>query len=77
MASDRNREERAFSSRPEVLALLPEVTGNAINGLGEATVRRATPVLWHDPEILAHKDLQQWFMANGSAPGAVEHSRKN
>jgi hypothetical protein len=28
------------------LALRPDVSGNAINGLGEAAPRRPTPVMW-------------------------------
>ncbi len=43
-----------FVSRPEVVAVLPDVKGNAINGLGEGAVRRATPGMWHDPDIIAH-----------------------
>ena len=62
--------EIPFSPRPEVRALLPEISGNAINGLGEAEARQATPIIWHDPSILAHGDLQQWFFANGCAPEA-------
>ncbi len=43
-----------FVSRPEVVAVLPDVKGNAINGLGEGAVRRATPGMWLDPDIIAH-----------------------
>jgi hypothetical protein len=62
--------EIPFSPGPEVRALLPEVSGNAINGLGEAKARRATPIMWHDADILAHGDLQQWFRAQGGAAEA-------
>lgn len=66
-----------FRARQEVLDLLPERSGNHINGLGEAEKRNASPVMWHDPEILAHGDLQNWFFANGTAPGANVHRAAN
>ncbi len=50
-----------FTPKPEQLALMPEVSGNTINGLGEATPRRPKPIYWHDPSTLAHGRLQQWF----------------
>ena len=69
--------EQAFTPSPEVLELLPEITGNDINGLGEDAFRCASPVLWHDPDILAHGDLQNWFFVNGCAPGADANRMKN
>lgn len=65
-----------FRSRPEVLALQPEVSGNAINGLGESAARRPTPIMWHPPEMLAHGALQQWFRARGTAAGAREERER-
>jgi epoxyqueuosine reductase QueG len=52
---------RPFTPDPEQLALVPEVSGNTINGLGETEFRQARPVYWHDPETLAHGKLQRWF----------------
>jgi len=43
------------------MALVPNVSGNEINGLGETDHRRASKVYWHDPDTLAHGRLQQWF----------------
>jgi ferredoxin len=37
----------------------PEVSGNDINGLGEANVRRPSPFFWHPPERQTHGALQQ------------------
>ncbi|MEM9303752.1 MAG: 4Fe-4S dicluster domain-containing protein [Pseudomonadota bacterium] len=42
------------------------ISGNTLNGVGEATPRRPTPVLWHDPDRLAHGELQNWFWRQGS-----------
>ena len=52
-----------YQPNPDQLALLPEVSGNQINGLGEAAARRPTPIYWHRPERLAHGKLQQWMIA--------------
>ncbi len=66
-----------FQARQEVLDLLPAASGNDINGLGEGEKRNASPVLWHDPDILAHGDLQKWFFANGTSAGASKHRAAN
>lgn len=41
------REPRVYTPSPELLAALPEASGNVINGLGERTPRRASPMFWH------------------------------
>lgn len=66
-----------FVSRAEVLAVLPDVSGNAINGFGEEQARRPAPVLWHDPDTIPHGKLQQWFIGNGSSPGALKWRKIN
>jgi len=66
-----------FDPSAEVLATLPEASGNDINGLGEETFRNPSPVLWHSPDILAHGDFQNWFFANGSSEGAQQHRLSN
>lgn len=43
------------------MALWPDISGNSINGVGEAHVRQPTPVYWHAPESTAHGRLQLWF----------------
>ena len=53
---------RPFTPDPEFLAALPDVKGNAINGLGEAEVRRPRMVWWApDPDQIAHADAQRWL----------------
>ena len=42
-----------------------DVSGNDIKGLGEKDVRGPTPAMWHDPEMLAHGDVQTWFWEQG------------
>ncbi|MFT3706841.1 MAG: 4Fe-4S dicluster domain-containing protein [Archangium sp.] len=55
------RRLKGWSPNPDQMALWPKVSGNAINGLGEAVTRRPRPVYWHPPETLAHGPLQKWF----------------
>lgn len=66
-----------FTPRQVVLDTLPDVKGNDINGLGEDALRPPSPVMWHDSSILAHGNLQDWFAANGMAPGAAGHRKEN
>ena len=60
------KDERVrFEPSSEQMALWPELSGNTINGLGEAEPRRPTPIMWHDPAMLAHGDVQTWFWDRG------------
>ena len=52
---------RPFTPKPEQAALMPDISGNAVNGLGESEVRRPTYVYWHEPEALHHGEMQKWF----------------
>lgn len=51
----------AWTPSAEQMALWPDVSGNAINGVGETQVRRPSPVYWHAPESTPHGKLQLWF----------------
>ncbi len=59
-----------FTPSAEQMAHWPDISGNAINGLGE-TERRAAPILWHDPARLAHGALQNWFWEQGRKEPAL------
>ena len=39
---------------PEQLALMPDVSGNDINGLGETEPRRPTRIYWRNPAAIPH-----------------------
>jgi len=53
---------RPFSPDPAQVALKPEISGNAINGVGETTPRRPRMVYWaQDPDTIAHGAMQRWF----------------
>ena len=52
----------AFQPDPEQLALMPDCSGNDINGLGEAQFQRPSRVYWHNPKQIAHGKLQEWMV---------------
>lgn len=47
----------SYSPKPETLMLL-KVSGDPINGLGEAEIRRPSPFFWHPPEMHPFVELQ-------------------
>jgi Pyruvate/2-oxoacid:ferredoxin oxidoreductase delta subunit len=50
-----------FTPSDEQLALWPEESGNAINGLGEQTSRRPTPIYWHHHSTIPHGKVMMWM----------------
>jgi ferredoxin len=53
---------RPFTPDPEMLACLPDVTGNEINGVGEADDRRPRMVYWApNPDDIEFGRVQKWF----------------
>ena len=49
-----------YTPRPETLSHLPAISGNTVNGLGEAEVRRASPFFWHPADRQTHGDMQAY-----------------
>ena len=47
---------------PEQLALMPDVSGNEINGQGETAFRRPNRIYWHNPAAIPHGRVQQWMV---------------
>ncbi len=37
---------------------MPEISGNTVNGKGEAEVRQASPFFWHQPRLHEFGELQ-------------------
>jgi ferredoxin len=68
---------KPFTPKPEQVALIPPVSGNDINGLGESEFRRAKPIYWHDPDTLAHGKLQSWFYTQNTDDPAIIKSRED
>lgn len=53
---------RPFTPEPAQMAHRPEISGNAINGLGETEPRRPRMVYWApDPDDIPHGGMQRWF----------------
>lgn len=51
-----------YSPDPEYLARFPDISGNAVNGLGEADTRRPSRFFWHPPEEQSHGELQSFVL---------------
>jgi Pyruvate/2-oxoacid:ferredoxin oxidoreductase delta subunit len=66
---------RPFRPKAEQLALVPDISGNTVNGVGEPASRRASPVYWHDPESLAHGELQKWFYTQNADDEQINKAR--
>jgi epoxyqueuosine reductase len=61
-----SKAKHTFTPDPAQMALWPTVSGNTINGLGEATAERPRPIYWHDPNSTPHGPLQRWFYARSA-----------
>jgi len=75
----RKNPHRPFTPDPEQMALAPEVSGNAINGFGEAKHRRPKVVYWAtNPDDIPHGRMQKWFYTvdPGSPEFAVERAKR-
>ena len=51
-----------FHPDPEQMALMPDRSGNDINGQGETEFRRPTRVYWHNPKDIPHGGIQKWMV---------------
>lgn len=67
MAANPAEQFKDFKPKQEVLDLLPDITGNEINGLGESASRNPKPIMWHDPGIIPHAEVQKYFSRQGNA----------
>jgi ferredoxin len=54
----------------------PAVSGNAINGAGEETPRRPSPIYWHPPETIPHGPLQRWFYERTGSDETLAQARR-
>lgn len=62
-----------WSPNPDLMALMPDMSGNAINGLGEIDPRPPRPVYWSpDPATIPHGDAQLWFYQQNDHPALNE-----
>jgi len=74
----RSRRQPIWQPSPDQMGRWPEISGNAINGLGEETPRRPSPVYWHPPETIAHGPLQNYFyQRTGTADESLAEARRD
>lgn len=67
---------RPFVPDPEQVALVPEVSGNSVNGLGEDGRRPARMVYWApDPSEIPHGALQGYFYRQSARVPAFAEAR--
>lgn len=58
-----------WTPNPEQMATWPEISGNAINGLGETDRRRPRHVYWApNPDDIPHGRAQRWFYTQNDHP---------
>ncbi len=51
-----------FIPNPEQTALIPKISGNKINGLGDKKIRNPNYVYWgNNPDDIVHGEMQKWF----------------
>ena len=66
---------RPYTPKPEQVALMPELSGNTVNGLGETESRQPRHVYWHDPETLHHGEMQKWFYTQNMDHEGIKKAR--
>ena len=67
---------RPFTPNPDMDARRPDVTGNAINGVGEPDVRRPDVVFWApNSDDIAFGDVQKWFYLAQPDSAAMREER--
>lgn len=50
-----------YTPNPELLALWPDISGNEVNGLGDADWHQPRPVFWRPDGSIAHIDALHYF----------------
>ena len=70
------RTRGAFTPSPAQMALWPDVSGNEINGLGDAAGAPARPIYWHTEVATPHAALQKWFYAQSSGNARLNAARQ-
>lgn len=72
----RKNPHRPFVPDPDQMAAWPELSGNAVNGLGETAKRRPRTVYWApDPSEIAHGSAQNWFFTVDHGTDGFERAR--
>ncbi|MDE2647037.1 MAG: 4Fe-4S dicluster domain-containing protein [Paracoccaceae bacterium] len=69
---------RPFTPNPEQTAIMPDISGNSINGLDEKNFRRPNYVYWgNNPNDIIYGELQKWFFTvDPKDPGFAKERKK-
>lgn len=60
----------------EQMQVWPSISGNTINGVGEAAHRRPSPIYWHPTDSVPHGQLQLWFYQRTGSDEALAEARR-
>ena len=72
----RTNPHRPFTPHPELMARKPDISGNAVNGLGEKDKRPAAMVYWApDPDDIPHGQMQRWFYTRDPDDPHIQKAR--
>ncbi len=74
----RRRSAPVWRPSDDQMSHWPEVSGNAINGVGEERPRRPSPIYWHPPDSIPHGPLQTWFyQRTGASDESLVEARRD
>jgi epoxyqueuosine reductase len=71
-----NATKETWAPNPEVMDLWPDVSGNAINGIGETEKSRPRPVFWRADGSISHTDVLFYFYNRDKDNARISASRK-
>jgi len=71
------RAEPGYRPRQDILDKFPEISGNTVNGLGEAEWRPPAPFFWHPPDKQTHGELQQYIVSQFRPSSIEDRSFRN
>jgi epoxyqueuosine reductase len=71
-----NAAKATWAPNPEVMDLWPDVSGNAINGIGETEKSRPRPVFWRADGSISHTDVLFYFYNRDKDNARISASRK-
>lgn len=72
----RRAEHAPVEPSPEVRRLWPDISGNAVNGLGEDHWEQPRPVFWRTDGSISHADVQYYFYGRDKDNPRIAESRK-
>ena len=71
------QEDSGYEPTAELLARMPGISGNAVNGLGEEQESPPRPFFWHPPDRQTHGELQQYIVGQLRPPAGEDRSFRN